>query len=437
VFTKNDQRSKFVRLFLASPKREYIQDLVLRLVDSIKNPVPSPIGAHRKETIRSTQKASEQGKQGVGFSAAVGASADGIAKASARASFDISQKVADSSDSKQDVFVGFAHFKFDYFKTRDAVVDLLDALEIETMYIFIDEWSELDRSSTRNIQPFFAELLKKVFWNNERFVIKLGAVRTQTKLITRVKTLGPIGLEPGADIFELDLDEAYSNPTLDKVKFYEELVFRHLSYCNSDLEAFRESGQVDFYGTQLTRPVETFVEYIFKSRKEFQTLIEGAGGLPRDFVEMFDALARSKDFRVTPPWTMKEVKSCVREHCIKTKQSDIGDDTVTYEVFNEIIQLIKTNNSRLILVKRTSSRKLLTIVGEFYHKRLLHDVPIVSVPVLVRPLYHMYYADLGLLYDTNIKHIDEPSDSDLAAFAPTDSPADLKKYILNYHASKS
>ena len=103
------------------------------------------------------------------------------------------------------------NFKFDYFRTRDIVVDLLDALKIEQLFIFIDEWSELDRSAVRNIQPFFAELLKKVFWNNQRFVVKIGAVRNQTKLITKIKRSGPIGLEPGADIFEINLDEAYAS----------------------------------------------------------------------------------------------------------------------------------------------------------------------------------------------------------------------------------
>jgi hypothetical protein len=437
VFTKNDTRSKFVRLFLNSSKKDYIQDLVLKLVDSIKTPVPSQIGAHRKATIKSTSKASVQNKQGIGFSAGATAATSGSMKASARASLEFGEKSTENNESKEDAFVGFTHFKFDYFKTRDAVVDLLEALNIETLYIFIDEWSELDRSSTRNIQPFFAELLKKVFWNNERFVIKLGAVRTQTKLITRIKNFGPIGLEHGADIFEIDLDEAYSNPTLDKVKFYEELVFKHLCYCNSDLEGFRQSSEVDFYGTRSMRPVETFVEYIFKSRKEFETLIDGAGGLPRDFVEMFDALARSKGFSVNPRWNMKEVKSCVREHCVKTKQSDIGDEAGTYEIFNEIIKLIKANNSRLILVRRNSNTKLLSVVGEFYHKRLLHDVPILSVPVLIRPQYHMYYADLGLLYDTNAKHMDEITDTgDFATFSPTDGPAELRKYVLSYETRR-
>jgi hypothetical protein len=325
--------------------------------------------------------------------------------------------------------VGLTNFKFNYFKTREIMVMILDALRISQLVIIIDEWSELDRSATRNIQPLFAELLKKVFWNNKRFVLKIGAVRNQTRLNAKSRATGPIGLELGADIFELNLDEVYTNPALNKTRFYEELIFKHLAYCNPDLKDFCHNEELDFYGTRLTRPVDTFITYLFKSRQEFETLIDGAGGLPRDFVEIFDSLARSREFSVLPTWNMKEVRSSIREHCVKNKQADIPDDRSVYDVFAKIVALIQSNNSRIILVGRNSSRKLLNIVGEFYHRRLLHDVPLLSVPVLIRPKYHMYSADLGLLYDANPFH--EGIDAvEAISFTGTDTPEKLQRYVL-------
>jgi hypothetical protein len=300
-----------------------------------------------------------------------------------------------------------------------------------TDFLSVIDNATLDRSATRNIQPFFAELLKKVFWNNERFVVKIGAVRNQTKLSTKVRNSGPIGLELGADIFELNLDEVYTNPAMNKTKFYEELIFKHLSYCNPDLNEFRQAEDVDFYGTRLIRPMETFITYIFKSRQEFETLIGGAGGLPRDFVEIFDSLARARDFSVSPAWNMREVKSSIREHCVKNKQSDIRDDRDVFGVFAKIIALVQSNNSRIILVGRNSSRKLLNIVGEFYHKRLLHDIPVLSVPVLIRPRYYMYSVDLGLLYDANLVHMGDATEStDIFEFNRIDAPEKIRRYVL-------
>jgi hypothetical protein len=305
---------------------------------------------------------------------------------------------------------------------------LLDALEISQLFIIIDEWSELDRSATRNIQPFFAELLKKVFWNKKHFVLKLGAVRNQTKLNTKTNNSGPIGLELGADIFELSLDDAYTSPTMNKMRFYEELIFKHLSFCNLDLEQFRDKEEVDFYGTKRTHPVETFITYIFKSRTEFETLIEGAGGLPRYFVEIFDVIARSRDFSVSPLWNVKDVNSHIWEHCVKDKQSDIRNDRDFFDVFQKIITLLQLNNSRIILVKRNASKKILTVIGEFYHKRLLHDVPILSVPALIRPKYYTYSADLGLLYDANLRHMDDTTE--LTNFNGLDGQDKISNFVL-------
>ncbi len=430
VFSEGNERSKFFKLFQTSEKKGYIQDLVLSLVESTRTPVPTEIGgkrqATRKQTSRSCIDRSKRG--GLSLNSALnekGASLD------VKATIDATRKDESKKETQADESVGLTNFKFNYFKTREIMMGILDALNISQLFIVIDEWSELDRSATRDIQPFFAELLKKVFWNNKRFVIKIGAVRNQTKLNTKVKNSGPIGLELGADIFELNLDEVYTNPAMNKTKFYEELIFKHLSYCNPDLNEFRQAEDVDFYGTRLIRPIETFITYIFKSRKEFETLIEGAGGLPREFVEIFDALARARDFSVSPAWNMKEIKSSIREHCVKNKQSDIRDDREVFGVFAKIIALVQSNNSRIILVGRNSSRKLLNIVGEFYHKRLLHDVPVLSVPVLIRPRYHMYSVDLGLLYDANLVHMDDGKESsDIIQFNRMGAPEELRKYVL-------
>ena len=430
VFAEGNERSKFFKLFQASGKQQYIQDLVLALVESTRTPSPTDIGGKRQTTRKQVSRSSV-GRSKDGSLSLNGSLSEKAAGIRLKASIGAARKDESNEETQTDDSIGLTNFKFDYFKTRAIMTDILDALNVSQLFIVIDEWSELDRSATRNIQPFFAELLKKVFWNNKRFVLKIGAVRNQTKLNTKVKNSGPIGLELGADIFELNLDEVYSNPALNKSKFYEELIFKHLAYCNSDLDEFRRKEEVDFYGTELVRPIDTFITYIFKSRKEFETLIDGAGGLPRDFVEIFDSLARARDFSVTPPWSMKEVRSGIREHCVKNKQSDIRDDRDVYDVFTKIIMLLQANNSRIVLVARNSSRKLLNIIGEFYHKRLLHDVPILSVPVLIRPKYHMYSADLGLLYDANLVHMDDGVDSaEFAQFQGMDTPEKLKKYVL-------
>jgi hypothetical protein len=125
---------------------------------------------------------------------------------------------------------------------------------------------------------------------------------------------------------------------------------------------------------------------------------------------------------------MKDVKSHVWEHCVKNKQPNIRNDRDFLSVFEKIISLLQINNSRIILVERNASRKLLNIIGEFYHKRLLHDVPILAVPALIRPKYYTYSADLGLIYDANLRHIDDTTE--LANFSCLDKQDTIRNFVL-------
>jgi hypothetical protein len=58
VFSGADQHSKFYKLFQLSDKKEYIQDLVLTLVESTKTPSPTEIGGKRQTTRTHTAQSS-------------------------------------------------------------------------------------------------------------------------------------------------------------------------------------------------------------------------------------------------------------------------------------------------------------------------------------------------------------------------------------------
>jgi hypothetical protein len=322
------------------------------------------------------------------------------------------------------------NYKFAYGDTRSILEEILKVLRIKKMFIIIDEWSELDRSANGKIQPHFAELLKRVFWNKDRFVVKIGAVRNQTKLNTSSRSTGLIGLELSADIFEINLDEVYLSQELNKVRFYEDLLFRHLSYCNPDLLDFKDRSEVDLYGTPYLKPIETFISYIFKSREELAFLISGAGGLPRDFLEIFDIIAEARNFSVTPRWSMKDVKHGIRDHFLKRKLINFDEKDEHYELYKKVIKLVKQNRSRLLVVPKIGDRDQLYAVADFYHKRLLHDVALHDVPPLLRPKFNLYYADLGLQLDASRDKLDDVQDAEKCPLNGTESEEDVKRFML-------
>jgi hypothetical protein len=433
VFSTENARSKFYNRFTNSRKKKYIEELVSEIHSSTVESVPVVFSGSR-ETKTTSKKIEEQsGSSSRSFELSANASADGtLPGVSAKGGFGVNGSESDKSETETVDIKSLDNYKFNYAKTRDLIRELLEALDLDKLFIVLDEWSELDRSASTNVQPYFAELLKRVFWNQDRFVLKIGAIRNQTKTFLNDAANARIGLELGADIFELSLDNLYSNPNeLNMIAFYEELLFKHLRYCNPELAVFDDKTDRDFYGSPEVKPIDTFVSYIFKSRKELATLVRGAGGLPRDFIEMFDTIARNKDFGIKEAWGMGDVQNCVREHFIKTKQKNIGVDSSKNRLLEKIVGKIRETGGRLIVVPRSASKEFLDLIAEFYHSRMIHEVSYLDVPTLLRGKYDLYYADLGLMLDVHKHRIGEHYDAPEAF--PLDgheTDDDVSKYVL-------
>lgn len=430
VFLTENSESKFYRLFALSNKKQMIQDLIIRIHESTLDQEPSEIGGKRtyKKKRSSEEKHEDSDSAKLGLSLSVSSSS--APKASARAGIDFKNGNLQKTIEKVDESLGLTNYKFDYARTRTLIEELLDALEIKRLYLFIDEWSELDKSASTRIQPYFAELIKRVFWKNEKFVIKIGAIRNQTRFNLTTKKSGIVGLELSADVFELNLDDVYSGHELNKIKFYEELIFRHLSFCNPELKAFQREEEFSSYGTPYGKPIETFITYIFKTREVFSTLITGAGALPRDFIDMFDSIARSKDFSVTPPWTMVDVKQAVRDHFVKNKHPGVSLSGHTLEVCNQIMGIVKATGSRLIVVPKEGSKETLLSIADLYHRRFLHDVSSNDIPAMLRSKFHFYYADLGLQLDVSREKIEDASHKDICPLTGNETESEIRKFSL-------
>jgi hypothetical protein len=433
VFATENKRSKFYHRFHVSEKKKYIEALVSQIHSSTEASTPIMFSGKRETTATNTVREEQTLSSNVAFDMSVGVSAEApVPSAGIKFGAGMASGRADKSGTETVDVKSLDNYKFDYAKTRDLIRELLEVLDLERLFIVLDEWSELDRSASTNIQPYFAELLKRVFWNQERFVLKIGAVRNQTKTFLNDAENPRIGLALGEDIFELSLDNLYSNPNeLNKVNFYEELLFKHLRYCNAALSVFDDKSNRDFYGSPEVKPIDTFVTYIFKSTRELSTLVRGAGGLPRDFIEMFDTIARDRNFNTKEPWGMKDVQHCVREHFIKTKQKNIGSDNTRNRLLARIVGKIKETGSRLIIIPRSASKDFLNQIGEFYHSRMLHDVSHLDVPTLLRGQYDLYYADLGLMLDVHRNRLGENYDTqDHFPLEGSESETDIGKYLL-------
>jgi hypothetical protein len=429
VFTEQNKESKFVLMASNAAKERMIHDLVVRIHDSTLEQQATDFGAKRegKRNRRSSLTRGARNDLKVATGVEIGVS--GIdASTKAKMTSEISRQNNESVVETE--VVRLQNYKFEYNITRKLIQELLDLIGIDKLYLFIDEWSELDRTGNSMVQPYFAELLKRVLWKNPRFVLKIGAVRNQTRLNASTVTKGIVGLEASADIFEIDLDNVYSGAELNKISFFEDLIFRHWRFCNPELNDFQRPGAYEMLGSLYSRPIETFITYLFRSHRELATMIRGAGALPRDFFEIFDRVARAKNYLVDPPWSHRDVNMAIREHYIANKQPGISLNSDAEKVWDAIMSLVKSNDSRLVLCAKNANRRTMFGCAELYHRRLLHDVSPADVPGSLRGKFFFYYADMGLRLDLAREKIENGEHDDACPLSGSETEHEIKRYVI-------
>ncbi len=436
VFTTNDDKSKFFRILQKkSEKKKRVEDLILEIEKSTSQPIKTTIGAEikirelKEEIFSLINKHSQAAHVDGDFK--IQANFDVPPQIRGGLGFSAGNDISESETSKSGLKsqTEYQNFVMEYSKTRALIIELLDVLGFEKLYIFLDEWSELDRTGKTEIQPYFADLIKKVFWKNPRFVFKIGAIRNHTRLDMTKDENHIIGLELAADIFEINLDAVYSESALEeKNAFYEELIFRHLAACNDALLEFQRELSFTKYGTIQSLPLDTFITYIFKTRDVFNELVKGSGNLPRDFVEMFDSISHKKKYLVEPLWTMADSKQAIRNQFLG-KQRLL--QSVNLDLCGQIAQLVRKNDSRLIIVSSDSEKNTLLGIADLYHRRILHEVPYSEIPSSMRNRYDFYLAHLGMYYDEfQNKYNDISDEAEEISLSDLNLLENAEKYIL-------
>jgi hypothetical protein len=274
---------------------------------------------------------------------------------------------------------------------RRTLLELLELLKIERLNILIDEWSLLDPSGATAIQPEFAELLKRTFQGARGISVKVATNRYQTRFSNRGAGGGYRGLQIDADIFAAtNLDRAM----LDReslVSFYESLLFKRLALGEEELRRFDSAGD--------GLPDGAFVLSIFRDRRAFRELVKGAEGIPRDFLVLFNSVARENRHSVADRWSAVAIQDVIRQRSIMG-QDDIEFRSVTSQLVDPCIRaVVGRTRSRIFFVSREHYVSIQDALEELLEKRLIHDYPTEGMPAFARQGHRAYLVDYGLWLD--------------------------------------
>lgn len=274
-------------------------------------------------------------------------------------------------------------------RIRSLLARILEMAKIRTMYLLIDEWMQLDKTLNLGIQPYFAELLKHVFFNHKCMAVKIASVWHSTNLYDRLDMDKSKGIELGQDIeIGADLDTAFMEAG-EVVGFFKTMLFRRLCYQVPELADLERGGEID----------DVFVEELFDNERNFESLIAASHGMPRDFWRLFDRCARriKCDF-AHHCITRQLVEKISQMHYLQDKRKRLEKSSPAQVLWQRINELMARTGGRAFLVasaEAKASRPLRKLVDE----ELVHPVPSAMTPRAIRDQFKMFGIDYGNYLD--------------------------------------
>lgn len=250
-----------------------------------------------------------------------------------------------------------------YAEVRQQVANLVEELEVDRICILLDDWSLIEP----DVQPGFAELLARSLWGSPKITMKIVANRSEMQLIDPETGHG---FQLGRDILEgTDLDHPQMSE-MALVDFYEEVLFKRLSYLDDRLEMF--------VADRSGRPSREFLETVFESRQVFEVLVKGTEGITRTFLITIRRLAEGG----VPEdgWSIADVQGFIGPADVPT--ADAFQDTDSFEQLTEaeltleyvIRPVVVATESRLLLVRPEDKRKARVPMGQLGRRKIVEPV---------------------------------------------------------------
>lgn len=432
----SDRRLKHIGKILQKKdfleKQKTVNNLLTNLLETVELGSPIEIEAIKKKiTEESDKKASNSGVEiNIGFENTMPAVSGSIGLGTSKKNEGIENTIIERKSI----------LRVDYILAGELITKILEELKIDVLHILIDEWMELDKRTPSGIQPVFAQLLKKTFFNSNRISTKIASVWHQTSLYDRDEMKKAKGIELKHDIMRsVDLDTAFLTKEDDVFSFCKELLFKRLLFACEEAGISKQynisplmnnSGEVD----------DIFITELFDNMQNFRAFITSSHSIPRDIMNLFhlSSLKIKRDFE----------KYCIDHETVyrvakdtyKTdKRKTILPNSDAQKLLVIINNYMESNNRRLFLVENSQvpdSKALQKLVDE----ELIHQVPSAVTHRSICDTHKTFLVDFGNYVD----HI-ETRNSDISVLLsegvlakfPSDFQDNFNNYVVDISVIES
>lgn len=296
-------------------------------------------------------------------------------------------------------------YRIDINEIRRNVEKILKTMGYRTLYICIDEFTQIDRDTATTIQPKVAQVLKQLFFSSSIIVVKIASVWSEYRMQTRQDIGFREGIELSQDIFKhnsINFDCMFDYNNEKAYQFFKDAMLNYFLFELKQEEMIHlPNGLIVSTKNVVTEESRSglsnyLVELLF-SKDSFKHLICGSQGIPRVFgillVACFDKLKEVKKEKVT----VEIVFECIMDNYFDEVRQSIPESSA---VFTGIEAHIGKKKSRFFLLSILDYNTV-----SFYFDRLvavnaLYEYASKVIPRELRNTYKLYCVHYGNYLDS-------------------------------------
>lgn len=327
-------------------------------------------------------------------------------------------KTSKGEDLKSSEIEQKIEYDFSFSEIQKEIANLIKALQIDILYICIDELWLIDDKNNISFQPMFLDYLRQTFFGQRGVSIKIASIRETTKLNSKTSAANCYGLQSGHDIIELaNLDTIQSKEDITERKFSEILTMR-INYFSKELIPYE---------------AQYILETVFKNKRHFKNMIAMANGIPRNFLRILQLCLGKLNYQLEQYFVhIYLISEIVMNIYVNERRSNMPmNDTSVYNVINKYIE---TNKNIFFIISTEQVKKFSVDINNLIYTEILHRIPSSITPNEIMDSYKAYFVDSGkYLYLLKEKDIDEYLNvlSNFNLIIPDDLIKNTKKYIID------
>lgn len=231
------------------------------------------------------------------------------------------------------------------------------------IWFLLDEWVNIPY----DIQPFVADLIRRIFLPLPNITIKISAIEHRSNFQVYKTNAEYIGFELGADVAAvLDLDDfmVFDNNKVRSIDFFEKLLFNHyISGVTIKYNNIQEDIPEDMPSNS-----QDFIDRVFEDRNVFIEFIRSTEGVPRDGINILSLAAQKSGGR---PINIFSIISAARDWTLRDKERTLSTNKKANKLFHHINRRIleKKGRQRTFLVNTDDEHELIEALFDF---RVIH-----------------------------------------------------------------